>query len=69
MKKIDNACILLANSDNPRSLGERKQGSTELVFKLDQNYRMDYDVRDKVHLIFLIDVNDHKAFYRDFACR
>lgn len=64
---VKNAKELLANDPDPRRFGERKHGSTELVFNLSGGYHMGYDVIGNViYVVWLVDVGEHDTFYRRY---
>lgn len=70
LKQIENAKDNLRNASDPRTFGERKHNSTELVYVLPHGYRLGYRVVNAViEFINLMDVNKHDQFYRDFNKR
>ena len=79
-EKIRDAAVLnqleiakdnLRNATDPRTLGDRKHNSNELVYSLPKGYRLGYHVINDniIEFISLMDVNKHDQFYRDFNKR
>ena len=67
LNQIENAKDNLRNATDPRTLGDRKHNSNELVYSLPKGYCLGYLVINGViEFISLTDVNKHDQFYRDF---
>ena len=64
LEGVDSAITNLKNSENPKSLGERKKGNLQefLSYKIGSKYRILYDVKDDGR-IYLYKVCSHKRVY------
>lgn len=61
--KVKEALTQLANSKNPRELGEYKPGLKVYAYDLDKSNRILYDARFSDNIIELYRVGDHKQTY------
>ena len=70
LNQLKNVIQDLRTVSDPWSYGEGKHGSKERVRDLPNGYRLGFRVRStEIILIFLMDVNKHDKFYRDFNKR
>ena len=64
-RRVDEAVLQLAESENPADAGVPKRGRFKgyLAYEIGRSYRLIYRVVDRQKIILLVVVGDHKLVY------
>lgn len=64
-RRVDEAVLQLAESENPADAGIPKRGRFKgyFAYEIGRSYRLIYRVVDRLKIILLVVVGDHKSVY------